>query len=143
MRLSGASVSFRADVFGGSHASFYCGECGRRAYVYWRRGRRPRRDRGRRVRSDPAGRVLHHRQPQPDLAAGQSETYDFNQPNGGFLVGAGENGLDDSTTYQLILTLDGATLSSNVFSPTNNPTGTYVDFLATPALATAPAALSR
>ena len=63
------------------------------------------------------------------LAAGQSVTYDFDQPNGGFIVGAGENNLDDGTTYQLTLTIDGMTLSSNVFSTANNSSGGYVDFL--------------
>lgn len=65
----------------------------------------------------------------PDLGAGQSEQYYFNQPNGGFLVGAGENNLSDSTTYQLTLTLGGHSLQSNVFSPGTNLTGNYVDFL--------------
>jgi hypothetical protein len=58
------------------------------------------------------------------LAAGLT-TYYFNQVDGGFLVGAGENDVPDSTTYQLTV----AGVSSGVFSPGTNLTGAYVDFL--------------
>jgi hypothetical protein len=65
----------------------------------------------------------------PDLAAGATYTYYFNQVNGGFLVGAGNNNVPDTTTYQLSLVDVGSTESSNVFSPASNLTGVYVDFL--------------
>ncbi len=64
-----------------------------------------------------------------DLAAGATEKFWFNEVDGGFQTGAGNNGLDDSTSYQLILTLGGQTLKSNNFSPLSNLTGTDVDFL--------------
>jgi hypothetical protein len=65
------------------------------------------------------------------LDAGQSETYYFDQDNGGFLSGASQNGVPDDTTYQLSLTLSGQTLTSNLFSTAANSTGGYVDFLGT------------
>ena len=67
----------------------------------------------------------------PDLAANASETYYFDQVNGGFLAGAGDNGVTDDTTYQLSLTVNGATAIGTPFSPltTLNDTGIEVDFL--------------
>ena len=77
-----------------------------------------------------------------NLAAGQIETYQFNASNGGYLVGGGENDVDDSTTYKLMLTISGVTLSSDVFSPADNLTGGDVDFLGNQCFGYAPCSVA-
>lgn len=65
------------------------------------------------------------------LAAGQSVSYEFNDPTGPFINGAANTGLPDTTTYQVSVSYAGATVDSNTFSPLANLTGGYVDFLGT------------
>jgi hypothetical protein len=62
------------------------------------------------------------------LGAGQSVTYYFQEPDGGFQAGGWQVGMPDTATYQFSVTLNGQALSSNVFSPNTNLTGNYVDF---------------
>lgn len=63
------------------------------------------------------------------IAAGASATYSFNEAQGPFLISPGEKGVLDTTNYQVSASLLGKTISSGNFSPVNNLTGGYVDFL--------------
>ena len=63
------------------------------------------------------------------IAAGASATYAFNEAQGPFLISPGEKGVPDTTSYQVSANLLGTTISSGLFSPVNNLTGGYVDFL--------------
>lgn len=63
------------------------------------------------------------------LAAGASVTYQFNAASGPFIISPGDAGLSDQTQYQVSATFQGTSISSNAFSPVNNLTGSYVDFL--------------
>jgi hypothetical protein len=63
------------------------------------------------------------------LAAGASLTYSFANIDGGFVVDPFDSGVPDTTTYQYALTIDGETLTSQVFDPPNNLSGADVDFL--------------
>jgi hypothetical protein len=63
------------------------------------------------------------------LAAGQSETYYFNEPNGPFTDEPGDKGVTDTTQYQVSFAFGANTVTSNLFSPVSNLTGEYVDFL--------------
>lgn len=67
----------------------------------------------------------------PNLGAGTSETYSFNQISGGFINDPVSAGVPDTTTYTLLVGLSNATptLSSGPFSPLSNLTGQDVDFL--------------
>jgi hypothetical protein len=64
-----------------------------------------------------------------DLAAGQSETYVFNEANGPFTDEPGDKGLPDTTQYQVSFNYQGNTTTTELFSPVANLTGGYVDFL--------------
>jgi hypothetical protein len=63
------------------------------------------------------------------IAAGASATYSFNEAQGPFLTSPGEKGISDTTNYQVSANFLGTTISSGLFSPVNNLTGGYVDFL--------------
>jgi hypothetical protein len=63
------------------------------------------------------------------IAAGASVTYAFNENSGPFNTNPGDKGVLDSTTYQVAANFQGTTISSALFSPVNNLTGGYVDFL--------------
>ena len=67
----------------------------------------------------------------PNLGAGATYTYSFNQFNGGYIVDPQGAGVPDTTTYALLVGLNnGPTVfSSGSFSPISNLTGTDVDFL--------------
>ena len=64
-----------------------------------------------------------------NLAAGASLTYSFANIDGGFVVDPFDSGVPDTTTYQYALTIDGETLTSQLFDPPNNLSGADVDFL--------------
>ena len=64
-----------------------------------------------------------------DLAAGASETYWFNEPNGPLTNAPGDKGVLDTTLYQVSFNYLGNTASTELFSPVSNLTGNYVDFL--------------
>ena len=52
-----------------------------------------------------------------NIGVGQSVTYAFDdQPTGNFILGAGDKGLLDTTTYQVNATYQGATVSTADFS---------------------------
>ena len=63
------------------------------------------------------------------LAAGASETYTFNEPNGPFTDEPGDKGVPDTSLYQVTFQYLGNTASTELFSPVSNLTGNYVDFL--------------
>jgi hypothetical protein len=64
-----------------------------------------------------------------NLAAGQSLTYQFNEPKGAFTDEPGDKGVLDTTNYQVSFLYQGSAVSTELFSPVANLTGGYVDFL--------------
>jgi hypothetical protein len=63
------------------------------------------------------------------IAAGGSATYSFNENAGPFNTDPGDKGVLDTTNFQVSANVQGATISSALFSPVTNLTGGYVDFL--------------
>lgn len=64
-----------------------------------------------------------------DIAAGATEYFAFDAPNGGFIIDPASKGLSDSTMYQFSVDVNGIIQTSAWFSPGSNLTGQYVDFL--------------
>ena len=67
------------------------------------------------------------------IAANSSETYTFGDngalSGGPFQISPGNNGVPDTTNYQVTATYQGQTLATSLFSSVTNATGHYVDFL--------------
>ncbi len=64
------------------------------------------------------------------IAANGSATYAFDDLLGGpFELDPGDKGVPDTTAYQVSAGYLGATVTTAAFSPVNNSTGHYVDFL--------------
>ena len=64
-----------------------------------------------------------------DLAPGQSETYTFAENQGGFISDPAAALLVDTTAYSVSFVYNGAAVTSLLFSPGSNFSGSYVDFL--------------
>ncbi len=67
------------------------------------------------------------------IAAQSSVTYTFGDngalSGGPFQISPGNNGVPDTTNYQVTATYQGQTVTTNLFSSVTNATGHYVDFL--------------
>jgi hypothetical protein len=65
-----------------------------------------------------------------NIAANGSASYQFGELLGGpFSLDPGDKGVPDTTTYQVNAGYQGGTITTSGFSPVNNLTGGYVDFL--------------
>jgi hypothetical protein len=67
------------------------------------------------------------------IAAHSSATYTFGDngalSGGPFQISPGNNGVPDTTNYQVTASFQGQTLTTSLFSSVTNATGHYVDFL--------------